>query len=37
MTGLVPIPVEDFTVPWGQRFPQLDRPLYRLVPADQAP
>ncbi len=36
-TGLVRIPVQDFVVPWGQRYPQLDRTLYRLVPADQAP
>ena len=36
-TGLVPIPVQDFLVPWGQRYPELDRKLYRLVPPDQAP
>jgi hypothetical protein len=36
-TGLVPIPLQTIRLPWGQRFPQLDRKLYRLVPADQAP
>jgi hypothetical protein len=36
-TGLVPVPVQTLTVPWGQRYPQLDRTLYRLVPPDQAP
>ena len=36
-TGLVPVPVQDFVVPWGQRYPELDRKLYRLVPPDQAP
>lgn len=37
MTGLVPVPVKNFTLPWGQRYPQLERPLYRLVLPDQAP
>ena len=23
-TGLVPVPVQDFVLPWGQRYPQLD-------------
>ena len=23
-TGLVPVPVQDFMLPWGQRYPQLD-------------
>jgi len=36
-TGLVPVPVQDLTLPWGQRYPQLERSLYRLVPPDQAP
>jgi hypothetical protein len=36
-TGLVPVPLQTVRLPWGQRFPQLDRKLYRLVPADQAP
>ncbi len=36
-TGLVPVPVQDIVVPWGQRYPELDRKLYRLVPPDQAP
>jgi hypothetical protein len=37
MTGLNPVPVQPFRLPWGQRYPELDRTLYRLVPADQAP
>jgi 4-amino-4-deoxy-L-arabinose transferase-like glycosyltransferase len=36
-TGLAPVPVQDFTLPWGQRYPELERSLYRLVPPDQAP
>lgn len=36
-THLAQIPVQTFTVPWGQRFPQLDRTLFRLVPPGQAP
>ena len=36
-TGLVRVPVQDFTLPWGQRYPELERSLYRLVPPDQAP
>ena len=37
MTGLTPVPVQPFMLPWGQRYPELARTLYRLVPADQAP
>ncbi len=37
ITGLDPIPVATFTLPWGQRYPQLDRSLYRLVQPGQAP
>ena len=36
-TGLDPVPVQPFVLPWGQRYPELDRTLYRLVPAGQAP
>jgi hypothetical protein len=36
-TGLRPVPLQTIRLPWGQRFPQLDRKLYRLVPADRAP
>ncbi|MEO8570177.1 MAG: hypothetical protein ABI553_00625, partial [Chloroflexota bacterium] len=36
-TGLVPVPVQTIRLPWGQRYPELDRNLYRLVPPDQAP
>lgn len=31
-TGLEPVPVATIRVPWGQRYPELDRTLYRLVP-----
>lgn len=31
-TGLTPVPVTTIRVPWGQRYPQHDRNLYRLVP-----
>jgi hypothetical protein len=37
ITGLDPIPVSTIKVPWGQRFPELDRKLYRLVPHGGAP
>jgi hypothetical protein len=36
-TGLMPVPLETIKLPWGQRFPELDRSLYRLVPSGQAP
>ncbi|MEP6637905.1 MAG: DUF2723 domain-containing protein [Chloroflexota bacterium] len=36
-TGLVPVPVKTIKVPWGQRYPALDRSLYRLLPPDRAP
>jgi hypothetical protein len=34
--SLTPIPVERIKLPWGQRYPQVDGILYRLVP-DAAP
>jgi hypothetical protein len=37
MTGLTPVPVATFRVPWGERYPQHDRNLYRLVPKDVLP
>lgn len=37
MTGLSPVPVATIRVPWGQRYVQHDRDLYRLVPNDGAP
>jgi Protein of unknown function (DUF2723) len=37
ITKLTPIPVSTFKVPWGQRFPELDRKLYRLVAPGEAP
>lgn len=36
-TGLTPVPVATIRLPWGLRYPQLDRTLYRLVPADVSP
>lgn len=36
-TGLEPVPVATIRVPWGQRYPQYDRTLYRLVPRDVTP
>lgn len=37
MTGLTPVPVATIRVPWGQRYPEYDRTLYRLVPVDVYP
>jgi hypothetical protein len=37
MTGLTPVPVATIRVPWGQRYPQYDRTLYRLVPKVASP
>jgi len=36
-THLMPVPVQTIRLPWGQRFPQLDRTLFKLVPNGQAP
>jgi hypothetical protein len=36
-TGLTPVPVEMIKVPWGQRYPELDRTLYRLVQSGDGP
>jgi 4-amino-4-deoxy-L-arabinose transferase-like glycosyltransferase len=36
-TGLMPVAVATIRLPWGQRFPQIDRKLYQLLPPDQAP
>jgi hypothetical protein len=36
-TGLVPVPVGTIRLPWGRRYVELDRTLYRLLPPDQAP
>jgi hypothetical protein len=30
-TGLTPVPEEAIKLPWGKRYPEFDRPLYRLV------
>jgi Protein O-mannosyl-transferase TMEM260-like len=35
-TGLDPVPIQQFTLPWGQRYPQLDRMLYRLESPEPA-
>jgi hypothetical protein len=37
LTGLNPVPVATFRLPWGQRYPELDRALYRLLPDGVAP
>jgi hypothetical protein len=31
-TGLRPVPEGAIRLPWGKRYPELDRALYRLVP-----
>jgi hypothetical protein len=36
-THLTPVPVETIKLPWGQRYPELDRTLFKLVPNGQAP
>lgn len=36
-THLHPVPVAMIKVPWGQRYPQYTRPLYRLESLGQAP
>jgi hypothetical protein len=36
-THLTPVPVETIKLPWGQRYPEFDRTLFKLVPNDQAP
>jgi hypothetical protein len=35
-TGLTPVAEGTIKLPWGRRYPELDRSLYRLVP-DTAP
>jgi len=37
ITKLTPVPVGTITLPWGQRYPELDRSLYRLYPPDEVP
>jgi hypothetical protein len=36
-TGLEPVAVSTIKVPWGDRYPELDRPLYQLVVPGTAP
>ena len=36
-TGLEPVPVSTIKVPWGERYPSLDRTLYQLVVPGTAP
>jgi Protein of unknown function (DUF2723) len=36
-TGLTPVPDRTIRVPWGKRYPELNRTLYRLVAPDAAP
>ncbi len=37
LTHLTPVPVTTIRLPWGQRYPELDRTLYRLIPNDVSP
>jgi type IV secretory pathway VirB2 component (pilin) len=37
VTGLTPVPVEQVKLPWGKRYPEYDRPLFRLEPNDATP
>lgn len=37
LTKLTPVPVGRIKLPWGQRYPQLERTLYRMYPPDQVP
>jgi hypothetical protein len=37
VTGLTPVAEGTIKLPWGKRFPEFDRPLYRLEPADGSP
>lgn len=37
MTHLTPVPVTTIRLPWGKRYPEYDRNLYRLVPNDGSP
>jgi hypothetical protein len=36
-THLTPVPVGTIRLPWGKRYPEFDRTLYRMVPDDLAP
>ena len=36
-TNLTPVPVAQVKLPWGQRYPQYTRPLYRLDPIAPTP
>ena len=36
-TNLTPVPVATIRLPWGKRYPELDRTLYRMIRDDQAP
>ena len=36
-TNLTPVAVATIKLPWGQRYPELDRTLFRLVQAGDAP
>ena len=37
ITHLMPVRVGTVRLPWGQRYPELDRTLYRLLPNDRVP
>jgi hypothetical protein len=34
---MTPVPVEVIRLPWGRRYPDIDRSLYRLLPEDGSP
>ena len=36
-TGLTPVAEGEIKLPYGKRYPEFDRPLYRLEPADGTP
>ena len=37
ITKLTPVPVDEVDVPYGQRYPEAPKTLYRLYPPDQVP
>jgi hypothetical protein len=37
VTGLIPVAEGRVKLPWGKRYPEFDRPLYRLESADGSP
>ena len=37
LTHMTPVPVATIRLPWGRRYPDIDRNLYRLLPEDASP